>query len=67
MSSIYDCFDIMPYTDKRSPTVSESKSDDIFYIKTSMQFMSDKLDDLYQLKPVIQPILKLVTKLQISS
>ena len=40
-------------------------SDDIFYIKTSIQFMSDKLDDLYQLKPEIRSILKLVTKLKL--
>ena len=52
---------------KELQTVSKSKFGDIYVIETSIQFMNDKLGDLCQLKPEIQPILNLVTKLQYKS
>ena len=55
----------MPYGAKKLQTVPKSKSDYIYDIKTSIQFMSDNLKDLYQMKPEIQQIPKLVTKLQL--
>ena len=54
----------MPYNTKKANSTMESKSDDMSDLKLSINFICETLEELHQIKPEIQHILKLVTKLR---